>query len=204
MARNRFDTFEAQTPADYLPRLRQVHAEMNRGFDRRDRMVEANDAQRVANARKTEQLVGQAYQLSPTIAKFFKDRSDRRDQQLKNEAIGWYYDNEDVVAAQIAQEAGEGRSDDAQFDITKVAESIRNKDGATLQDQELANKLETMSGHQHRVIKQAWAKELAGNVVPDFQEKLAKGALTLLRLDDGTTFNNSSSSSTDRALFRGY
>ena len=83
-SKNEFSSFEYIQPADYLPSFDQT-ANLD-AWDNAAAQEKANAAVREQEAQQWEKTIGQAQQLSVTLAKEYKRRRDEGDVIRRNEA----------------------------------------------------------------------------------------------------------------------
>ena len=83
---NEFDTFSYETPADYLPGMKQRQGEENQGFEDAEVIAKMNDEQRLANAKIYGRVIDNTKSLSKTLASKFEEQRKEEEQRGQNRA----------------------------------------------------------------------------------------------------------------------
>ena len=195
---NSFSTFEYDKAADYLPAFDRRVREEERGQQLVEAQMRDNDRQREANAKLFGRAINSVYDLSPKLAKLYKDRRDAKDIEHRNTSrrlireARKYGINVDLKGqTEFKEQDREHNLADNFYQAQAYkAETLAQEPGADTEALlSLANDLRNITGRQAVIADRVLVQNAAKDFSIDYKTALDKGFSTTT--EEGVELNAS-------------
>ncbi len=169
MATEQYDSFEFLKPADFVPEMERVNREINEGYESAEQMARVNDQQRLQNAKIFGNAIKQAEKFIPTLAKYWKQEEERKDQLYRTE--GLLLARESGATWSDLRDWAQRNKDKENYNAdVGYYEHLAAKLEATgnIEDRDTARELRNLTGHRGVIFKEVLVGQAARSFSSDF------------------------------------